>query len=92
MKTTTALLSLASGIAIPALAAMLIANGAFFTEILLGSYAITSLLAIAANDNSPRQLFADPKTTSKSSKDWVRLSMIRSAHPFRTLRSAKSAA
>lgn len=92
MKTTTSLLTLASGIALPALAAAYIAHGAYFTEILLGSYAITGLLAIAANDCSTQRLFAYPKTTRRGAKNWVRLSLIRSAHPFRTLRAEKSAA
>lgn len=91
MKTTTALLSLAASIAAPALAASLIAHGAYFTEIVLSSYAIAGLLVIAATDYSSRRLFAYPKAARKGAKGWVRLSMARSARPFRTLRSVKSA-
>jgi len=92
MKTTTSLLTLASSIAIPALAAAFIAHGAFFTEILFGSYAIAGLLAIAANDYSPRQSFAFPQTTRKARRSWTRLALTRQARSIRALRTARTPA
>jgi len=92
MKTTSSFLTLASSIAIPALAAWLIADGAFLTEILFGSYAIGGLCYIAANDYSRRQTFSYPRDPRKSRMSWTRLSRGRTARSISTLRTEKSAA
>ena len=92
MKTTTSLLTLASIIAAPALAALLFDNQTFPTDLLLGSYSIAGLLFIAATDYTPNRPLVLPRVRAKSTISWTRRLPASACRSRRVLRAEKTTA
>jgi len=85
MKTTTAIFTASLSLAAPSFAAWLFAGQTFSADILLGSYSIAGLLFIAATDYSPRRFLKLPRSETKATASWTRLSL--TGRPNRSSRS-----